>query len=107
MIRRPPRSTLFPYTTLFRSVDRREKTASLEAQREMAAHRHAHAECQRYRKARVFVTESRIRAEPRDAETAREIRLQARLLIERHCAADVQIFDIHTGGGGGSLPPRP
>src|SRR3712207_7724968 len=23
MIRRPPRSTLFPYTTLFRSVDRR------------------------------------------------------------------------------------
>src|SRR5256885_12059961 len=25
MIRRPPRSTLFPYTTLFRSVDVREK----------------------------------------------------------------------------------
>src|SRR3712207_7816446 len=25
MIRRPPRSTLFPYTTLFRSVDRRER----------------------------------------------------------------------------------
>src|SRR3712207_8990649 len=24
MIRRPPRSTLFPYTTLFRSVDREE-----------------------------------------------------------------------------------
>src|SRR2546429_5718819 len=24
MIRRPPRSTLFPYTTLFRSIDRRE-----------------------------------------------------------------------------------
>src|SRR3712207_8287561 len=24
MIRRPPRSTLFPYTTLFRSVDRRD-----------------------------------------------------------------------------------
>src|SRR2546428_2730122 len=24
MIRRPPRSTLFPYTTLFRSLDRRE-----------------------------------------------------------------------------------
>src|SRR5256885_8307550 len=34
MIRRPPRSTLFPYTTLFRSVDRaarrpRPSTASL------------------------------------------------------------------------------
>src|SRR5260370_22628509 len=25
MIRRPPRSTLFPYTTLFRSVDAREQ----------------------------------------------------------------------------------
>src|SRR3712207_9551796 len=25
MIRRPPRSTLFPYTTLFRSVDKKEK----------------------------------------------------------------------------------
>src|SRR5947207_8665469 len=32
MIRRPPRSTLFPYTTLFRSlalVDRRERRAEL------------------------------------------------------------------------------
>src|SRR2546427_8203044 len=28
MIRRPPRSTLFPYTTLFRSID--QETASLE-----------------------------------------------------------------------------
>src|SRR2546430_5981317 len=28
MIRRPPRSTLFPYTTLFRSVRRRSKSSS-------------------------------------------------------------------------------
>src|SRR5438270_8753278 len=34
MIRRPPRSTLFPYTTLFRSVDRRRNDAV--AQREGA-----------------------------------------------------------------------
>src|SRR5438105_9063968 len=27
MIRRPPRSTLFPYTTLFRSLDREESLA--------------------------------------------------------------------------------
>src|SRR3712207_7553357 len=27
MIRRPPRSTLFPYTTLFRSIQRRIQTA--------------------------------------------------------------------------------
>src|SRR5260370_24085725 len=32
MIRRPPRSTLFPYTTLFRSIDAMEKaTAQLPA----------------------------------------------------------------------------
>src|SRR5438132_7985780 len=29
MIRRPPRSTLFPYTTLFRSIDAVEDQASL------------------------------------------------------------------------------
>src|SRR5260370_14525441 len=32
MIRRPPRSTLFPYTTLFRSLE--EQTQQLEYQRE-------------------------------------------------------------------------
>src|SRR5437016_12437708 len=31
MIRRPPRSTLFPYTTLFRSVERPVKAAELFA----------------------------------------------------------------------------
>src|ERR1039458_5454110 len=29
MIRRPPRSTLFPYTTLFRSVERRRQGSAL------------------------------------------------------------------------------
>src|SRR5437660_631138 len=82
-------------------VDRCEKAASFEAQREMGTHRHAQAECERYRKTRVFVSESRIRAEPRDPETAREIRLHALRLIERHGATDVQIFHVHTHGGEG------
>src|SRR2546429_1707763 len=30
MIRRPPRSTLFPYTTLFRSVELEQRTGSRE-----------------------------------------------------------------------------
>src|SRR3712207_8967636 len=30
MIRRPPRSTLFPYTTLFRSAERGARTAGIE-----------------------------------------------------------------------------
>src|SRR5260221_3006245 len=33
MIRRPPRSTLFPYTTLFRSLDLRWRTAHLPEDR--------------------------------------------------------------------------
>src|SRR3989449_10960135 len=40
MIRRPPRSTLFPYTTLFRSHRRH---GSLQGER-VAAQRHPHAE---------------------------------------------------------------
>src|SRR2546422_5883177 len=36
MIRRPPRSTLFPYTTLFRSTDERQKV--LEATRRALAY---------------------------------------------------------------------
>src|SRR5256885_8366788 len=35
MIRRPPRSTLFPYTTLFRSIDRTRARVELD-QREVA-----------------------------------------------------------------------
>src|SRR2546426_9295663 len=34
MIRRPPRSTLFPYTTLFRSVDSGEDRAGLRVEPE-------------------------------------------------------------------------
>src|SRR3712207_6906752 len=37
MIRRPPRSTLFPYTTLFRS-DRRRESRSRRPRRAPAAH---------------------------------------------------------------------
>src|SRR2546422_10154844 len=42
MIRRPPRSTLFPYTTLFRSRDYSRLAAARFAQRtEMAVYYHA------------------------------------------------------------------
>src|SRR5256885_12914234 len=37
MIRRPPRSTLFPYTTLFRSVDRAEFQRHVHELRELLA----------------------------------------------------------------------
>src|SRR3712207_8578638 len=34
MIRRPPRSTLFPYTTLFRSADEQREDAADDAERD-------------------------------------------------------------------------
>src|SRR5687767_15249415 len=40
MIRRPPRSTLFPYTTLFRSGPRSLQDAPRQAQAQAAAERH-------------------------------------------------------------------
>src|SRR2546425_3345344 len=45
MIRRPPRSTLFPYTTLFRSEIRRHgpKTAAAEPDRSLRAFAHHRA----------------------------------------------------------------
>src|SRR3989442_10592430 len=43
MIRRPPRSTLFPYTTLFRSLDPSDYQAALEHARADLATREATA----------------------------------------------------------------
>src|SRR2546426_5615358 len=42
MIRRPPRSTLFPYTTLFRSEIRRAKDLLEEAKEELASEGREH-----------------------------------------------------------------
>src|SRR5256714_15324117 len=39
MIRRPPRSTLFPYTTLFRSSDEQINKVKADAERQFAAMR--------------------------------------------------------------------
>src|SRR2546425_5605120 len=51
MIRRPPRSTLFPYTTLFRSVrDGAERLAEQQRLRRLdrrEQHRHLHGQQQR------------------------------------------------------------
>src|SRR3712207_8976896 len=48
MIRRPPRSTLFPYTTLFRSGQRYQRTATaVDVTRAGQSHEHygAHTPC--------------------------------------------------------------
>src|SRR5256885_17017250 len=47
MIRRPPRSTLFPYTTLFRSRFRGSRSRSRSRARERSGHPHRRCICPR------------------------------------------------------------
>src|SRR3712207_8645812 len=49
MIRRPPRSTLFPYTTLFRSQRARDETTSPGNRADHARRSHASLRAQRFR----------------------------------------------------------
>src|SRR3989449_3792532 len=57
MIRRPPRSTLFPYTTLFRSERERQERAEAEARArqraEQEAREAAERECRRLAQERL------------------------------------------------------
>src|SRR5258707_10531033 len=77
MIRRPPRSTLFPYTTLFRS--RRHDAAGSGRHLRVAAARLARAQEDRADRAR--------RTEPRSEEHTSELQsrqyLVCRLLLEK------------------------
>src|SRR5687768_17828006 len=59
MIRRPPRSTLFPYTTLFRSAD---------AARRRLADAVLHAAVQPHRDQRAGTAAPALRPRPRDAD---------------------------------------
>src|SRR2546430_10310469 len=70
MIRRPPRSTLFPYTTLFRSpaVVRAAIDAAQQAEGQAAAARRPHA---------------RARSEEHTSELQSQSNLVCRLLLEK------------------------
>src|SRR2546430_13484228 len=79
MIRRPPRSTLFPYTTLFRSqlqIDRAQEAAHHRPEDEAdAEHRPHHAEALRPLLAR--------RSEEHTSELQSQSNLVCRLLLEK------------------------
>src|SRR5437763_4646929 len=77
MIRRPPRSTLFPYTTLFRSQTQTERyqialRQALEQQRVAAA-----------RLAQVLHLDSAVRSEEHTSELQSPMYLVCRLLLEK------------------------
>src|SRR5260370_16704344 len=82
MIRRPPRSTLFPYTTLFRSSLPRSLAADLlpgdRAQRGFRGRRH-----ERPRVADPFDQRGRSRSEEHTSELQSHLNLVCRLLLEK------------------------
>src|SRR2546426_2620850 len=80
MIRRPPRSTLFPYTTLFRSPGRQDCTrrGSLSAPRPLHESR-----TRRTTRARQNRKEARPRSEEHTSELQSPCNLVCRLLLEK------------------------
>src|SRR2546422_7793622 len=87
MIRRPPRSTLFPYTTLFRSRERgRELDELVIEKRDAGLQRRGHARFVAPRKQIIGQPELRIhveRSEEHTSELQSRLHLVCRLLLEK------------------------
>src|SRR2546425_8841659 len=78
MIRRPPRSTLFPYTTLFRSAWQGRTTSSRPPRRFRASSRG-----RRWRGRPCWAASSRERSEEHTSELQSLAYLVCRLLLEK------------------------
>src|SRR2546427_4251204 len=85
MIRRPPRSTLFPYTTLFRSLGIRAEPAHRDDGTERQGRRQGNcricARAQSY--AVIYQPEFRGRSEEHTSELQSQSNLVCRLLLEK------------------------
>src|SRR2546422_5880922 len=76
MIRRPPRSTLFPYTTLFRSI--------ADASRELVLVKHALEQFGRQQPVSwIQVDTDKVRSEEHTSELQSRLHLVCRLLLEK------------------------
>src|SRR2546422_11195549 len=93
MIRRPPRSTLFPYTTLFRSHGEAQRIA-------VAIQVHAH-QLLRIARRRALLPQRLARARPVDALALRD-RTRERLTRAPNEAQRVHPFVVHDRGPDGS-----
>src|SRR5258708_21832791 len=82
MIRRPPRSTLFPYTTLFRSLQK----AMIQLQSQVAAIRNGYSP-ELFKMATDFIFNEEYARKPRSEEHTSELQspdhLVCRLLLEK------------------------
>src|SRR5690242_21251874 len=81
MIRRPPRSTLFPYTTLFRSRSCRARAIAISATGSSRKSRSARAA--RSPSARRAGRPPRSRSEEHTSELQSHVNLVCRLLLEK------------------------
>src|SRR5256885_11510416 len=91
MIRRPPRSTLFPYTTLFRS-------ASIPGQKlfdKMAASPESLLDEAKAFAAAVFAQGHVFRSEEHTSELQSPCNLVCRLLLEKKKQTSVQLLRLH------------
>src|SRR2546422_7710233 len=80
MIRRPPRSTLFPYTTLFRSLLPPQRHGALRTRVAGATPRGAR---RARRRARRVLRRARRRSEEHTSELQSRLHLVCRLLLEK------------------------
>src|SRR3712207_7719781 len=102
MIRRPPRSTLFPYTTLFRSHGRREVAArvlALQPRLAQAARRGRHSGDRD-----VPCHGPRRRSEEHTSELQSRQYLVCRLLLEKKKQKQHKLQNIRTPTTGGRTP---
>src|SRR2546422_8554369 len=96
MIRRPPRSTLFPYTTLFRSLLRRHKAAQAAHRLELGTAYRDHGlvfakpfgdplqmNNLGQREYKELLKRARVRSEEHTSELQSRLHLVCRLLLEK------------------------
>src|SRR4051794_41338079 len=86
MIRRPPRSTLFPYTTLFRSRRVLEQLQHVVADREQRRPQHGAGDAQALAELGVVpgaVLRTALRSEEHTSELQSPVHLVCRLLLEK------------------------
>src|SRR2546430_6051875 len=81
MIRRPPRSTLFPYTTLFRSGIAAENEQLFDAAFVYVCRELRDVDCLRI--ARKLTHDERLRSEEHTSELQSQSNLVCRLLLEK------------------------
>src|SRR5690348_17912265 len=83
MIRRPPRSTLFPYTTLFRSRHRRETAGHVVRGARAVADARWHGQDVQRRQGDCASAAYNMRSEEHTSELQSPVHLVCRLLLEK------------------------